>query len=234
MRESDIVLCTVQRIEGTTVFVTLEGTKEQGTIITSEIAPGRIRNLRDYVSPGRKIVCKILKIEGNNIHLSLRRVAPKEKKEVLDKYEKERNSLGILRSVLGSEAEKISEKIKENSSLSEFLSDCRQAPENLAKYMPKEQAEKICRILQEKKEKMVEEKREFNLSSKKPDGIKLIRETLDFCKGNCSISYIAAGKYSIKIKEKDYKTANHAIISALEKIEESSRQKKMDFKAEEK
>ena len=74
MEEGDLVLCTVKRIIGTTVFVDIEGNGE-GTIITAEIAPGRIRNLRDYVSPGRKIVCKILSLKGKQINLSLRRVS---------------------------------------------------------------------------------------------------------------------------------------------------------------
>lgn len=233
LNEGDIVLCAVDRIDGTTIFVKIE-TGEQGTIITSEIAPGRIRNLRDYVSPGRKIVCKILKIDGNNINLSLRRVTPKEKKEVLDRHEKERNSLGILKSVLGPEAEKTAEKIKEKSSLTDFLNNCKTNPLELQKYIPKQAAEKICKILQEKKEKVVEVKRDFSLSSKKSDGISLTKANLEFCKENCDISYISAGKFSIKIKAKDYKIANAEIASVLEKIQASAKEKKMDFSIEEK
>ena len=51
--QGDIVLCTVDRIVGTTVFVKMPGNKE-GTIILSEIAPGRIRNLREHVVKKRK------------------------------------------------------------------------------------------------------------------------------------------------------------------------------------
>jgi hypothetical protein len=53
--ENDIVLCTVDKIDGTTVFVILED-GSQGAIVTSEIAPGRIRNIREYVSPNKKMV----------------------------------------------------------------------------------------------------------------------------------------------------------------------------------
>ena len=77
--EGDIILCTVEKIEGISVFVTIDkgGT---GSIVTSEIAPGRIRNLRDYVVPNKKIVCKVLKVDPNgHVHLSLRRVTAKER-----------------------------------------------------------------------------------------------------------------------------------------------------------
>ncbi|MBU3913643.1 MAG: hypothetical protein KKB21_03740 [Nanoarchaeota archaeon] len=229
LKESDIVLCTVERIDGTTVFVKIE-TGEQGTIITSEIAPGRIRNIRDYVSPGRRIVCKVLKVDGINIYLSLRRVTPKEKKEVLERHEKERNSKGILKSVLGPEAEKTAEKIKEiNPSISEFLNNCKTNVQELEKVMSKEHAERICKILQEKKEKQVEEKRVFSLSSKKPEGIKLTKELLSSCKGNCSISYVAAGKFTIRIKAQDFKKANHEISNSLLEIEKKAKENKMDF-----
>ena len=50
METGDLVLCTVKTIDGTTVFVKIEDDGE-GTIVTSEIAPGRIRNLREYVIP---------------------------------------------------------------------------------------------------------------------------------------------------------------------------------------
>lgn len=234
LKEEDIVLCTVERVEGTTVFVRIES-GEQGTIITSEIAPGRIRNLRDYVSPGRKIVCKILKIEGNNIYLSLRRVTPKEKKEVMDKYEKEKSSLGILRSVLQAKALEVAEKIKkQEGSLTEFLNSCKTNPEKLGEYLEKEQASKICKILSEKKDKLVEVKQEFSLSSKKPQGIVLTKQALEFCRGNCNISYVSAGKFAIKIKAGDFKKANQEISNSLEKIEASAKEMKLDFKIEEK
>ena len=74
LEEGDVVLCTVERIVGTIVFVRIKGDGE-GSITMSEIAPGRIRNLRDYVVPKKKIVCKVLRISPNrNTDLSLRRV----------------------------------------------------------------------------------------------------------------------------------------------------------------
>ncbi|MDO8735105.1 MAG: 3'-5' exonuclease [Elusimicrobiota bacterium] len=83
LKEGDVVLCTVEKIVGTTVFVKIED-NGQGSIIVSEIAPGRIRNLRDYVVPNKKIVCKILRIGKDYANLSLRRVVENERKEVLD------------------------------------------------------------------------------------------------------------------------------------------------------
>ena len=65
----DIVLCTVERIEKTIVFVKIEGVGRDlhGSIIMSEVAPGRIRNIRNYVVPKKKIVCKVLRVSGERI-----------------------------------------------------------------------------------------------------------------------------------------------------------------------
>jgi len=104
LEEGDLVLCTVERIERTVVFVKifLNGEEIGGSVTTSEIAPGRIRNIRDYVVPKKKIVCKVLRIsQKGNIELSLRRVTPKEKKEVMDQDSQEKSYIKILKSVLG-------------------------------------------------------------------------------------------------------------------------------------
>jgi translation initiation factor 2 alpha subunit (eIF-2alpha) len=106
LQERELVLCAVEKIIGTSVFVNIEGNGE-GTISLSEIAPGRIRNLRDYVIPGKRIVCKVLSIRDHAI-LSLRRVGINEKKEFLQKLSRERSNKAILRTVLGEqECEKL-------------------------------------------------------------------------------------------------------------------------------
>ncbi|MBI2043960.1 hypothetical protein HYT24_01195, partial [Candidatus Pacearchaeota archaeon] len=106
----DLVLCTVDKIERTTVFVKLSvnGKETDGSINFSEIAPGRIRNIRDYVVPKKKIVCKILRITpAGNIELSLRRVSQKEAKEVLGKEQQGKSYLSMIKSVVGERADNI-------------------------------------------------------------------------------------------------------------------------------
>lgn len=232
--EEDIVLCTVEKISGTTVFVKIEDTDKEATIMTSEIAPGRIRNLRDYVVPGKKIVCKILDIDkSGNIHLSLRRVTAKEKKETLEKYQKEKSSLSILKSVLKDKAVEIAEKIKsKEKNLYDFFQSCKEKPELLEKYMPKEEAKKICKILSEKKEKEKQVKKQFTLTSKKENGLSIIKKILLPYKEK--INYISAGKFLLKTKADNYKKANSEIETILQDVEEKAKKENCTFKAEEK
>ena len=232
LEEGENVLCTVIKIEKTSVFVKVEDNGE-GTIVISEIAPGRIRNLRDYVIQGKRIVCKILRIDKDNIHLSLRRVSEKEKKEVLEKYERERNSLSILRSVLKERAEETAKKIKQKEkSLYEFLQFCKENPEELKKYLSEEESSRICKILQEKKEKKVEVKKDFNLTTNASNGIIKIKGILLPYKEH--VIYLAAGKFSLKVISSDYKKANSELNRILQEIEKNAKKENCDFKVKEK
>lgn len=227
-KEGDLVLCTVISVGKTNVFVKIEENGE-GSIITSEIAPGRIRNLRDYVSVGRKIVCKVLRIDSGNINLSLRRVSLKERNDVLEKHERERNAMSILKTVLQEKAIETAEKIKQTGLLQDFLNNCKTNPEKLENYMNKPEAARICQILMEKKDKQVEVRHEFMLSSKSPEGIKLVKSILEKCRGKCEINYLAAGKYTIRIKAKNYKEANSEVNKNLQEMEVLAKQKKVEF-----
>lgn len=220
------MLCTVERVEKTIVFVNIKG-YGQGSIITSEIAPGRIRNIRDYVVPKKKIVCKVLRVSGDRIDLSLRRVTQKEKKQVLEKEKQEKSYENILKSVLGEKVKEVLEKIKKQNDLVEFLNESKENPKELEKIISKEQAKKIIEILKKQKKKTRILQKEFQLKTTAPNGLSLIKELLE--KVKAEIKYISAGKYSIKVESDDLKKADKAIKEILEKISEKSKKLNLDF-----
>lgn len=233
LEEGQLVLCTVDKIIGTTVFVKLEGNKE-GTITTSEIAPGRIRNLRDYVVPGKKIVSKILSIRDNKFQLSLRRVNLNEKKEFLQKVEKEKSNKAILKTVLGEEAEKIIENITSEYIILNFFEEIKKDPKLLEKFIKKEEAEKIIKILESKKEKPKEIRQIFQLSNKSPDGIIIVKDIIgNSCKGEkCNVSYIAAGKYRLSLIGENFKSLKNEMNKILESVEKQSKKQYCEFSIE--
>ena len=80
--EDELVICTVTSVHHSSVFTNLDEYGRTGLIHISEISPGRIRNIRDYVVEGKKVVCKVLRVdkEKGHIDLSLRRVKEMQKK----------------------------------------------------------------------------------------------------------------------------------------------------------
>ncbi len=231
IKEDDIVMCTVKKIEGTTVFVEIDEDGE-GSIVMSEIAAGRIRNIREYVSPGKKIVCKVLKAAKEHIELSLRRVTAKEKEEIKSKYEKERTLLGMLRAVT-KKPEDVLKKIKESHEAAEFIEEARANPQIADKFMPKSEAQTFIKILSEKKEKEKIVKKNIAIKSFSPTGINEIKEILSAAK-NVEISYLGSSKFSISAKGRDFKQANHQVLTAIEQIKNKAKEKKMLFDSDEK
>lgn len=231
LKEDDIVMCTVKKIEGATVFVEVEEDGE-GSIVMSEIAAGRIRNLRGYVSVGKKIVCKILKVGKEHLELSLRRVTASEKEKIKEKYEKERTLLNMLK-VSVKTPEEIFKKIKEAYDAIEFFEEIKTNPEIIEKFIPKIEVAAFTKIFAEKKDKEKEVKKKIILKSLSATGIKDLKEALQEAK-NVEISYLGSSKFSIFAKAKDFKEANQKIQSAIEKIKSKTKEKKLIFEAEEK
>jgi translation initiation factor 2 alpha subunit (eIF-2alpha) len=233
--EGQIVRCTVEKIVGTTIFVKIEDNGE-GTITTSEIAPGRIRNLRDYVVPGKIIICKVLSIKGKSTHLSLRRVKQNEKKELMDRVEKERSYKAILKTVLGEKHHEVIEKITLDYDLIDFFEKVKQNREILEKYLNPPDAEKVLKILETKKEKPKEIKQIIRLSSRSPQGIVTVKNIIKTsCQDSkCNVSYLAAGKYSLGILGNDFKEIKFEITKVLDSIESQAKKQSCEFSLEKK
>ncbi len=228
LEEGDIVLCTVDRIVGTNVFVKMENNGE-GCIVFSEVAPGRIRNIRDYVVPKKKIVCKILRISGDRIDLSLRRVTQKEQKEVKEKDKQEKSYEKILKSVLGEEkGEKIIQEISKKDKIYDFLQNAKENPKELEKFVGKENLKKIIDILKTQKQKKTILKKEIFMTTREPDGIELIKDLLEKIKGT-EIKYISSGKYSLKKESQDIKKADTELTKILAELEKEARKKRVEF-----
>lgn len=226
--EGDLVLCTVEKIERTVVFVKIEGDGE-GSIIMSEIAPGRIRNVRNYVVLRKKIVCKVLRIsQRGNIELSLRRVTLKEKKEVTEQYKQEKSYVNIVKSVLGEKADRAIKEISKDERIFEFFEDIKENPKKLDKIFEKEDSKKIFEILSSQKQKIAVIKKEINLKSLDPNGLEEIKNILNDIK-NAEIRYISAGRYSIKTESENLKKTDKMLKEITNEIEKKAKKLGVEF-----
>ncbi len=225
VKEDDVVLCTVKSIEGTTVFLELED-GEQASMVMSEVAAGRIRNLREYVSPNKKIVCKVLKILNGHAQLSLRRVTGKEREEMQKKYKKEKTFQSLLKTIIPN-YEPILSKIKETYEIGDFFDLAREQPGLLAKYLPPKEAEQFANLLKEKKEKEKEVKSIIVIKTSAPKGIEDLRYVLD--EKDVIIRYLGSSRFLIRTLGKDFKEANGKLQEALEQIEKKAKEKKVSL-----
>ena len=228
LKVSDIVMCTVKNIEGTSVFVQIEDYNAVGSIIMSEVAAGRIRNIREYVTPNKKIVCKVLSINQDHIQLSLRRVMGKEREQALENYKKERNLISIFKTFTKEPEKKIKE-IKEKYTILEFIEEAKKNKKVLEEFFPKSEVEKLVPLLEEKETREKEVKKVFTLKSLSPDGIEEIKSILTPESKKADIKYLGSSQFSITVKALDFKEANTTLNEITARINTNSKAKKMAF-----
>ena len=96
--DDELVLCTITKVQFHSVFANIDEYGKGGMIHISEVSPGRIRNIRDYVKEGKKVVCKVLRIdeEKGHIDLSLRRVTETQRRKKVDEMKQEQKAEKIL------------------------------------------------------------------------------------------------------------------------------------------
>jgi len=232
MEEGDLLLCTVKKVTNTITFVELPNGHE-GTIVSSEIAPGRIKLMRQYVVPNKKIVCKILKISGNNINLSLRRVNSKEKKEVIQSFKQSQAINVAFKQIFKENENKIEEKIlKDYKDLQEFVKSARNDESLISKYIPKKNEEAIKKVIN-KKRKNAELKQNINIKCLEDDGVQRIKKIFNLKKPNITITYISAGKFKLKLSVEDFKQGKKEMTEILEELEKRAKENNCEFYATE-
>jgi len=226
--ENEIVICTVKKILYHVVFVSIDDYKDlEGMVHISEISPGRIRNLRDFVKEGKRIVCKVLKIDQakKQIDLSLRRVSPSQTRNKLTEIKQEDKSEKLLELTakklnmsLEDIYKEVGEKIIENEgTLTAGFYKVVKEDEDFIKNLitNKKVTEELTKIIKEKiSVPEVKVSGILKLTSYSSEGInvikKVIKSTLDFSKKkkyNAKIIYIGAPKYQLTITALDYKDA---------------------------
>jgi len=233
LHEGDLVICTVERIEDTIVHVrTASGI--DATIHFSEIASGRIRNIRDYAVPKKVIVCKVLRIRDGRVSLSLRRVSKKERDEVLDLEMFEKNSENIIKGLMKEKATEILQKLKEKGKIYDFLQEAKTNSNELESLVGKENTQKILSTLNEREKKEIKITKEFSLKSDLQNGMSLIKQTLTISSKIAEINYLAAARYKVTIISEDPRDANNELKRILDEIELKAKKNKLEFEVSKK
>jgi translation initiation factor 2 subunit 1 len=232
--EDELVLCTVTRVMYYSVFVKLdEYHNKTGMIHLSEISPGRIRNVRDFVVEGKKIVCKVLNVnkEKGHIDLSLRRVNENQRRMKVNEIKQEQIAEKIIENLalkLKTDFKLLYDQIsKKILTRYEYLYDCFEQVVRSGLNLkslgidPKIADELTTYIKQRIKLRLVDINSELKLRSYAPNGLNVIKQGLkqiqDMDK-NISIYYEGGGKYRLKVKADNFKSAERILNNAFNKI----------------
>jgi translation initiation factor 2 subunit 1 len=232
----DLVVATVVRITDYGAYVKLDEYNKEGLLHISEVSSSWVRNIRNFVREGQKVVLKVLRVnvEKGQVDLSLRRVTKREKKEKILSWKKNRKAESLLRNAsdrLNIPLEEVYEKAgtlleKEFGDVYEGLEKI--AKEGVAVLLKLGVPENMAVILEEvAKEKirisMVNVKGILELQCTKPDGVSLIKEVLLSAQKiqglqgtKVRIYVVAPPKYRIVVSAEDYTGAESALQKATE------------------
>jgi translation initiation factor 2 subunit 1 len=222
----DLVIATIETVTDYGAYARLDEYDKRGLLHVSEISSSWIRNIRDFVREGQKVVLKVLRIdeEKGHIDLSLRRVNKRERIEKVMSWKKERKADALLKEVAEKVGLPVEEVYAKAGSLIEekyplydgFEKVAIEGPEALTKIGVQENlAKAFAEVAKDRiNVKRVKVKGTLEIRCLKPNGVKIIKDAfLNAQKVEKSedvdvrFYVMAAPKYSVEVLAANYKRA---------------------------
>jgi translation initiation factor 2 subunit 1 len=233
----ELVVASVNKIMDYGVYVTLDEYGREGFLHISEISSSWVKNIRDFVREGEKVVLKVLRVdpEKRHIDLSLRRVTKRERREKMLLWKQSKKAESLMRSV--SQRLKIPlEDLYEKAwvPLEEAFGTAYEGLERAAREgvepllergLSKELAEALTSVAKEKiRITSVKVKGSLSVTCTKPDGVLRIKKALIEAKrikvpsgSSVKIYAVSPPKYRVEVTARDFKTAN-AILQRVSEV----------------
>ena len=230
----DLVVATVKNITPYGAYVVLDEYGREGLVHISEVSTTWVKNIRDHVREGQKLVLKVLRVnrQRGEVDLSLRRVTGREKAEKMLQWKRDKKAEAILKST----AEKLS---ADENALNNVRDTMMQQYDSVYDALEKsiDQGEEIfvklglppewSKALTESAKLKIKVKRTMltgtiELSSHRPDGIVGIRTALLNAEKvkpegtDIRIYTIGAPKYRFEVVASDYSDAETVLKEAIE------------------
>lgn len=234
----EYVIATATRLEGHGVYVNLDEFDKGGYIPIGEVASTWVKNIKDFVKEGQKVVLKVIRIDDRKGHidLSLRKVTEREKKEKLIQYKKGKKAEKLLENAAKSLNVTFPDAVKTiGIPLEDYFGDLYGALEAATVKGPKALVE--AGIPEEWGNALFESSKGhieaptvhvtnvIKIQSQKPKGVEDIKAAIIAgvkAAANkdvkVDVTYLGAPKYRMEISAKDYKTAEEAMKKAADTI----------------
>lgn len=248
---NEIVLCTVKKITPYAAFCELNGFEDkEGMLHIAEVSSRIIKNIKEYLSEGQKVICKVIRVNPSKgfIDLSIKRVAEFEKRRKRDEIKKERKAHKIIELFCekkGLDADEFFEKyfrdLYEEGYIYElFERAVEDGKKILKKHLPEKFLEDFFAIIEKEFGKPFKEIRLiFNVVSYESDGVLRLRnffsnlkEKLGKISDEIKLIYQGSPKYLAVLKTKDPKKTEKKLESTINELEKFAKSLNLEFSYE--
>lgn len=231
----ELVVVTIKEVKNFGATARLEEYPgKEGFIHIAEVATGWVKHIRDYLRENQKTVCKVLSVDPNrgNVELSLKRVNEHQKREKISEWKNEQKAQKLLELV----AHQLKKSVDECEA--EFADSLRERYGNLYSafedasasedWLPDVKGKWKSTFVKIAKENVVlpyvKIGGTLEAYSLAPNGIELIRETLDTGQeASVNIQYAGAPRYRISVTDKDYKSAEDTLKRVVQRITDNAK-----------
>ena len=233
----DLIIATMETVTDYGAYAKLDEYEKRGLLHISEISSSWIRNIRDFVREGQKMVLKVLRVdlEKGHIDLSLRRVTKRERIEKIKSWKKDRKGDALLHAVAEKTGLSIHEVYQKAGVILEekyglydgFEKVVKEGAEILTKLaIPEDLAKVIAQVAEERiKIKTVKVRGVIEVRCMKPNGVRCIQEAFSGAKkaqeakdAKIEFSVIAAPKYSVEVSADNWKRAEEVLDKVSENV----------------
>jgi translation initiation factor 2 subunit 1 len=222
----DLVMATIETVTDYGAYARLDEYDKWGLLHVSEISSSWIRNIRDFVREGQKMVLKVLRVDAEKGHvdLSLRRVTKRERIEKVMLFKKVRKADALLKRVAEKTGLPVQEVYAKAGALIEqeyglydgFEKAAREGTESLTKIgVPEDLAKVFAEVAAERiLVKRVKVKGTLEIRCLKTNGVNLVKDAFFNAEkaektkdADIRFYVLAAPKYSVEVLAENYKRA---------------------------
>ncbi len=246
-RRGELVICKITKIHPNSAFAELIEYDTTGMIHVSEVARKWVRDIREFLKENQYLVCRVMRIDGDSISLSVKRVRREDADRKLNEFKRENKAEKMLelaakrmKKSLDQAYEEVGFRLQEEfGSLVKAMEFAVKDPALMkSKGIPKAWVDVLSDIAGKSySEKTYEVKAKLNLVCYRPDGVDVIRKVLSGIEGNgIEVKYISAPEYMLVCRGKNYKQVESRVRDAAEGISKEIRKQKgeCDFEIMEK
>ena len=230
--DNELVLATIKKVLPYGAFCALsEYGNREAFLHVSEVAPRWIKNIREFISEGQRVVVKILRVdrEKSQIDVSLRRVSEEERKNKQESVKRAARVDKLLQIALTKAKSPITVLELVDVLAVKFgdaygaLEAVLETDDALADLKIDEalKAEIIDIVRKSIKKARVSAKAELTIKCFGSNGIESIKKAISIPDPDTAIRYVGAPHYYITVFAADYKTADKKLQKAIAAIEAS-------------